>query len=161
MASKREKELAKERSERKRLFYSKLYNEIFHETEMATEGLQSKLDFKIQYSGRNRYITYSVYGFKMNICFFTKGEIVLKLQEACHGNFEQELFKYTDSVEKQEDFLEYFGKIMSFLIPLFAGKSVVDPHTFMDYVKDDIEAAIDRVQEEWTFHGVKEAEEDV
>ena len=53
-------ELAKEASARKREFYAKLLGVVFDTTVESTMHTQSKIDFKVRFTGRNRYIHFSV-----------------------------------------------------------------------------------------------------
>ena len=147
MASKAE--LAKEASKRKLEFYEKLLDVVVDATVENTMHTQSKLDFKVRFTGRNRYIHFSIYGFKMNVLIYTKGQLVIQLEEACHDKFEQQIYEYADSLEEQEACLTKLKNIMDFMIPLFTGKGIVDPHTFMDYVQDDLEDAYRRVLKDW------------
>lgn len=142
-------ELAKEASARKREFYAKLLGVVFDTTVESTMHTQSKIDFKVRFTGRNRYIHFSVYGFKMNVLIYTKGQVVIQLEETCHDKFEQQIYEYTDSPEEQEVCLMRLKNILDFTLPLFTGHGIVDPHTFMDYVQDDVENAYRRVLEDW------------
>lgn len=143
MASKAE--LAKEASKRKREFYAKLLEVVFDATVENTMHTQSKLDFKVRFTGRNRYIHFSIYGAKMNVLIYTKGQVVIELEEACHGKFAQQIYEYTDSPEEQEACVVRLKNIMDLMIPIFIGQGIVDPHTFMDYVQDDLEDAYRRI----------------
>ena len=138
-------ELAREEERRKREFYAKLLGVVMEATAEHTTNMQSKLDFKVRFTGRNRYIHFSVYGFKMNVLLYTKGQVVIQLEEMCHGEYEQQIYEYTDSLEEQEACLIRLKEIMNFMVPLFTGDSIVDPHTFMDYVDDDLETACKNV----------------
>ena len=142
-------ELAREEARRKREFYAKLLGVVMEATAEYTTHMQSKLDFKVRFTGRNRYIHFSVYGFKMNVLIYTKGQVVIQLEEMCHGEYEQQIYEYTDSTEEQEACLAKLKEIMGFMIPLFTGDSIVDPHTFMDYVNDDLETAYKNVLQDW------------
>lgn len=142
-------ELAREEARRKREFYAKLLGVVLDAIVKHTTHMQSKLDFKVRFTGRNRYIHFSVYGFKMNVLIYTKGQVVIQLEEMCHGEYEQQIYEYTDSVEEQEACLVRLKEIMDFMIPLFTGDGIVDPHTFMDYLKEDLEDAYRKVQKDW------------
>lgn len=142
-------ELKKEAAKRKREFYAKLLGVVTDSIVKNTVDAQSKLEVRIKFTGRNRYINFSVYGFKMSVIFYTQGQIVIQLDEFCHGKFEQQIYEYTDSMEEQEVCLERLKKIMDFIIPLFTGDGIVDAHTFMDYVHDDLEIACQQVLEDW------------
>lgn len=142
-------ELAKEASKRKREFYAKLLGVVFDTTVEKSIHTQSKLDFKVKFTGRNRYIHFSIYGFKMNVLIYTRGQVVIQLDEMCHSKFEQQIYEYTESLDEQEECLTRLKNIMEFMIPLFTGEGIVDSHTFMDYVKDDLEDAYRRVLKDW------------
>lgn len=81
----------------------------------------------------------------MNVLIYTKGQVVIELEEACHGKFEQQIYEYTDSPEEQEACVARLKNIMDLMIPIFIGQGIVDPHTFMDYVQDDLEDAYRRI----------------
>lgn len=149
-------ELAREEARRKREFYAKLLGVVMEATAEHTTHMQSKLDFKVRFTGRNRYIHFSVYGFKMNVLIYTGGQVVIQLEEMCHGEYEQQIYEYTDSTEEQEVCLARLKEIMNFMIPLFTGDGIVDPHTFMDYVDDDLEDAYRRVLLDWDKHDDEE-----
>lgn len=142
-------ELAKEAAKRKREFYARLLGVVFDVTAQNTMQTHSKLDFKVRFNGNNRYIHFSVYGFKMNVLIYTGGQVVIQVEEMCHANFEQQIYEYTESLEEQEACLTRLENIMEFMVPLFTGEGIVDPHTFMDYVKDDLEDAYKRVVKDW------------
>ena len=57
-------ELAREEARRKREFYAKLLGVVLEATAKHTTHMQSKLDFKVRFTGRNRYIHFSVYGLR-------------------------------------------------------------------------------------------------
>lgn len=142
-------ELKKEAAKRKREFYAKLLGVVMDSVVENTVDLKSKFEVRVKFTGRNRYINFSVYGFKMSVLFYTQGQVVIQLDEMCHGKFEQQIYEYTDSLEEQEACLERLKRIMDFMIPLFTGDAIVDPHTFMDYVQDDLEIAYQEVLEDW------------
>ena len=142
-------ELKKEESKRRREFHAKLLGIVFDVTNESMQDVQSKLDFKVSFTGRNRYVRFSVYGFKMSVLIYTRGQLVIQLEEACHGTFEQQIYEYTDNQEEQQECLERLERIMRFMIPLFTNDGIVDAHTFMDYVKDDLEDAYARIEEDW------------
>lgn len=142
-------ELAKEAAKRKREFYARLLGVVFDVTAKNTLHTHSKLDFKVRFNGNNRYVHFSVYGFKMNVLIYAGGQVVIQVEEMCHTNFEQQIYEYTESLEEQEACLTKLKNIMEFMVPLFTGEGIVDPHTFMDYVKDDLEDAYKRVVKDW------------
>ena len=142
-------ELAREAAKRKREFYAKLLGVVMDSLVKNTEELKSKLEVRIKFTGSNRYFNFSVYGFKMSVIFYTKGQVVIQLDEFCHSKFEQQIYEYTDSVEEQEACLEKLKRIMDITIPLFTGDAIVDAHTFMDYVQEDLEIAYQQVLKDW------------
>lgn len=145
-------ELAKEAARRKREFYAKLLVVVMDSVVENTVDLKSKFEVRVKFTGRNRYINFSVYGFKMSVLFYTQGQVVIQLDEMCHGKFEQQIYEYSDSVEEQEACLERLKRIMDFMIPLFTGEAIVDAHTFMDYVQEDLEIAYQEVLEDWKHY---------
>lgn len=115
-----------------------------------------KMDFKIQFSGRNRYIKFSEYGFKMNILLYTRGQVVIQLDEMFNGKFEQQIYEFTEDETEQEQFLVRIIDILEWMLPIFCDKAVVDAHTFTDYLRDDIETAIENVKVDWKNYGDRE-----
>ena len=149
MASKAE--LAREEAQAKKIFYGKILQTVFDATFDSMVFTQKSIDFKIKFTGRNRYIRYSIFGFKMSVLIYTRGEVVIEFDETCHGKYEQKIYEYSSSIEGQAECLGKLRKFMYFLIPLLTQESKVDAHTFMDYIDDysDIGAAIDQINQDW------------
>lgn len=154
MANKKEKE--KSLAVKKAEFYAKIIDIVFDVTAKNMAESQKKMDFKIQFSGRNRYIKFSEYGFKMNILLYTRGQVVIQLDEMFNGKFEQQIYEFTEDETEQEQFLVRIRDILAWMLPIFCDKAVVDAHTFTDYLRDDIETAIENVKADWKNYGDRE-----
>ena len=145
------KELAKQERETKISFVNSAYSYALAVIANVTKGSRSNLDLRIKHKGGNRYINMSIYGSKLSLLVYQNGNVAIQLKEACHSDFETVLFEYTGDFDSQYEFLAYMEDYFEFLVEIFTGDGIVDPHTFMDYIscKKELISAIEAVREEW------------
>ena len=123
-------ELARQFKMRQREFYVKVQQVILGILTDELGESRENLDLRIKYRGGNRYISLHIYGKDMEIILYTKGQIMLKLSECCHSDYEKQLFEFTDDEKMQEQLLAELRENLKWLINEFVG----DFHSYMDYV---------------------------
>ncbi len=147
------KEIAAQEREIRIRFVNGIYRKALNLIAVATKGSQKSMQLRITHKGGNRYVHLSIYGSKLTLLAYKNGNIAIQLKEFCHDDYQEVVFEYDKSLEKQYDFLDFMEEYYSFLVGIFSGEGLVDPHIFMDYISwnHSIIAATEAVKKEWNY----------
>lgn len=152
------KEKKKTATEIRNEFIAKTYGIVLNCIAEQTAQVRTKSQIRMILSNSNRYVRFHRYGADMAILIYRDGKVALELSEAFHSKHEEQLFDYATEADRQEVFFAELEAMLSCLIKVYLEQEIMDFHTYMDYVRDDIPAfdSYKQMMHEWRHSGEEE-----
>ena len=133
-------EIKKMEIEKKYDFITRVYDTVLSCIPVETRGYRKKIEVRIVHQNYSRYVRFHVYGKDLAFQIFGDGNIAIEMKEACHADHAEQIFEYDVDVEKQDAFIAELEEMAPRLIRVFIGQDVMDFHSYMDYVSDEMKA---------------------
>lgn len=105
-----------------------------------TNAVPSKVEIRLTLTNNNRYIRLHKYGEDMELLIYRDGKVALELSEACHDKHKEQLFDYATDADRADIFFTELEYMLPCVMKVYLEKDVMDFHSFMDYVRDDVPA---------------------
>lgn len=123
-----------------------------------TDTVHSKVEIRLTLTNNNRYVRLHKYGEDIALLIYRDGKIALELSEAFHDKHKEQLFDYAAEANHADTFLAELEYMLPFVMKVYLEKDVMDFHTFMDYVCDDVPAfdSYKQMMHEYRKNNVKE-----
>ena len=105
-----------------------------------TDAVLSKVEIRLTLTNNNRYVRLHKYGEDMALLIYRDGKVALELSEVCHDKHKEQLFDYATEAERADVFFAELEYMLPCVMKVYLEKDVMDFHSFMDYVRDDVPA---------------------
>ena len=105
-----------------------------------TDAVPSKVEIRLTLTNNNRYVRLHKYGEDMALLIYRDGKVALELSEACHDKHKEQLFDYATDADHADIFFAELEDMLPCVMKVYLEKDVMDFHSFMDYVRDDVPA---------------------
>lgn len=140
-------------------FIAKTYAVILSSIPVQATGVRKSAQIRLTHKNFNRYIRFHAYGMDINFLIYGDGNVAVELTEALHSKHTEQLFEYSPEIEEQAAFLAKLAEMMPWVIDLYLDQSVMDFHSYMDYVgySENMTAAYQTMMDE--YHALNTSEE--
>ena len=105
-----------------------------------TNAVPSKVEIRLTLTNNNRYVRLHKYGEDMELLIYRDGKVALELSEVCHDKHKEQLFDYATDADRADIFFAELEDMLPCVMKVYLEKDVLDFHSFMDYVRDDVPA---------------------
>lgn len=105
-----------------------------------TDAVPSKVEIRLTLTNNNRYVRLHKYGEDMELLIYRDGKVALELSEVCHDKHKEQIFDYATDADRADIFFAELEDMLPCVMKVYLEKDVLDFHSFMDYVRDDVPA---------------------
>lgn len=105
-----------------------------------TDAVLSKVEIRLTLTNNNRYVRLHKYGEDMALLIYRDGKVALELSEVRHDKHKEQLFDYATDADRADVFFAELEYMLPCVMKVYLEKDVLDFHSFMDYVRDDVPA---------------------